>query len=115
MDMMWNLMDILFLGAGLYVIFAWYQMKTKGEIKEDLLLGKDVQLRKCKDLEGYKAYIGPKMLLFGIGTALYGGVGLINTYVLTLPNAVYLAVMAIFFVVLIWFAVCAKKGVKMFW
>ena len=30
-------------------------MKTKGEIKTSILMSKDVNIKKCKDLEGYKA------------------------------------------------------------
>ena len=37
MDSLWSLMDFLFVGAGFYMIYSWYLLKTKGEIKADLV------------------------------------------------------------------------------
>ena len=90
-------------------------MKTKGEIKTSILMSKDINLKKCKDLEAYKAYIAPKMLIFGIASLVYGAVGLINANVYALPLPVYFAVMAFFMAVLIWFAYATRKGVQKFW
>ena len=111
----WSVLDVIFVGAGIYVLYAWVMMKTKGEIITSILMSKDVELRKCKDLEGYKAYIAPRMLVFGIAAILYGAAGLVNTYVAPLPGAVYGAVMALFLVVLIWYAIATRKGVQKFW
>ena len=111
----WSLLDIIFIGSGIYVLYAWFLMKTKGEIKTSILMSKDVDLRKCKDLEGYKAYVAPKMIIFGVAALIYGGAGLINAYVFALPNVVYAVIMVLFLVVLIWFGVAAQKGVKKFW
>ena len=111
----WSVLDVIFVGAGIYVLYAWVMMKTKGEIITSILMSKDVELRKCKDLEGYKAYIAPRMLVFGIGAILYGAAGLVNTYVTPLPGAVYGAVMALFLAVLIWYAIATRKGVQKFW
>lgn len=112
---MWSVLDIIFVGAGVYVLYAWILLKTKGEIKTSILMSKDVELRKCKDLEGYKAYITPRMLVFGISALLYGGAGLVNTYVFTLPGVVYGIIMVLFLVVLIWFAMVTRKGIQRFW
>ena len=111
----WSVLDVIFVGAGIYDLYAWVMMKTKGEIITSILMSKDVELRKCKDLEGYKAYIAPRMLVFGIAAILYGAVGLVNTYVTPLPGAVYGAVMALFLAVLIWYAIATRKGVQKFW
>lgn len=111
----WSLLDIIFIGAGVYVFYAWFLMKTKGEIKTSILMSKDVDLRKCKDLEGYKAYVAPKMIVFGVAALIYGGAGLINTYVFALPGIVYGIIMILFLAVLIWFALAAQKGVRKFW
>lgn len=111
----WSVLDVIFVGAGIYVLYAWVMMKTKGEIITSILMSKDVELRKCKDLEGYKAYIAPRMLVFGIAAILYGAAGLVNTYVTPLPGAVYGAVMVLFLAVLIWYALATRKGVQKFW
>lgn len=111
----WSILDVIFVGAGMYVLYAWVLLKTKGEITTSILMNKDVNLNKCKDLEGYKTYIAPRLLIFGIACLLYGAAGLINSYVMELPLALYGAIMAVFFVVLIWFALAARKGVQKFW
>ncbi len=49
MDNVWSIMDLLFAGAGLYAIYAYYLLKTKGEITTSILMSKDVDIRKCKD------------------------------------------------------------------
>ena len=115
MDNIWSMMDIIFVGAGAYMLYAWILMKKTGEIKTSLLLSKEVDIRKCKDLEGYKNFMAPKMLVFGITALVYGGYGLVNSYVFSMPMPVYWAVMAGFFAVLVWFSVQSRKSVEMFW
>lgn len=115
MDNIWSMMDIIFAGSGAYMLYAWILMKKTGEIKTSLLLSKEVDIRKCKDLEGYKNFMAPKMLVFGITALVYGGYGLVNSYVFSMPMPVYWAVMAGFFAVLVWFSVQSRKSVEMFW
>ena len=115
MGNIWSMMDIIFAGAGAYMLYAWILMKKTGEIKTSLLLSKEVDIRKCKDLEGYKNFMAPKMLVFGITALVYGGYGLVNSYVFSMPMPVYWAVMAGFFAVLVWFSVQSRKSVEMFW
>ncbi len=115
MDNIWSMMDIIFAGAGAYMLYAWILMKKTGEIKTSLLLSKEVDIRKCKDLEGYKNFMAPKMLVFGITALVYGGYGLVNSYVFSMPMPVYWAVMAGFFAVLVWFSVQSRKSVELFW
>ena len=108
-------MDLLFAGAGLYALYAYYLLKTKGEITTSILMSKDVDIRKCKDIEGYKVFVAPKILIFGAAALLYGILGLVNSYVSPVPGVLYTAAMVLFFVILIWFAFQTKKGVQMFW
>ena len=108
-------MDLLFAGAGLYALYAYYLLKTKGEITTSILMSKDVDIRKCKDIEGYKVFVSPKILIFGAAALLYGILGLVNSYVSPVPGVLYTAAMVLFFVILIWFAFQTKKGVQMFW
>ena len=30
----WSILDVIFVGAGIYVLYAWVMMKTKGEIND---------------------------------------------------------------------------------
>lgn len=111
----WSIVDILFVGIGLYMLYSCILMKTTGEIKTGFLMNRDVDLRKCKDLEGYKAFIFPKLLALAAMTLLYGLMGMINTYVTPIPLAVSLVAMAAFMAILVWFSLQSKKGIQMFW
>ena len=115
MDNIWSFLDIIFVGAGVYMLYAWFLMKKKGEIKQEVLMSKDIELKKCKDLEGYKAYIAPKMVVFGVSAVIYGGMGLVNSYVTPLPSMLYNVMMFVFLLVLIWFALMERKGTEKFW
>ncbi len=115
MDNIWSFLDIIFVGAGFYMLYSWILLKKKGEIKQEVLMSKDVDLKKCKDLEGYKAYIAPKMLIFSVTAILYGGSGLVNSYVTTLPGILYSVLMIAFMVILVWFAVVTRKATEKFW
>lgn len=111
---MFMFMDILVAGCGAYVLYAFYLMKFKGEVKENLLLSQDIKWAKCKDKDGYIAYIAPKLLIMGICTLISGLLGLLNDYT-NLFGMGYLIITSIFLAVVIWFAVVIKKAVKKFW
>lgn len=115
MDNIWSIMDFLFAGAGIYALYAYFLLKTKGEITTSILMNKDVDIRKCKDIEGYKRFVMPKILIFGIACLIYGAVGLFNSYVSPVPLPVYLGAMGVFFIILIWYAFQTKKGVQLYW
>ena len=109
-----SFMDIIIIGCGLYLLYGYYLLMAKNEIKTGLILSKGADPSKCKDLEGYKKYIGPKLLLFAIGAIVCGSIGPIQTYVFPIPMPVYWIVYVLFLGVLIWFAKAAKEGEKRF-
>ena len=67
--------------CGLYCIYAAIMMKTKGEINQAILLGKDYQFKKCKDKEGYIKEMFPHLCLFAVITTLSGLADMINSFV----------------------------------
>ncbi len=109
-----GLIDIIVVGGGFYVLYAWYMLMFKGEIKEGILVPKSTSPKRCKDLAGYKAYMGTRTLIFGIVVIISGAVGLYQDYVQKLPVAVYLAALGVFLACVIWFAACSKKAEKLF-
>ena len=60
-----GLMDILIIGAGLYIVYAWYLLKFRGEIKEGVLVPQGWASR-CKDIDGYRNFISNKLLALGL-------------------------------------------------
>lgn len=107
-------MDIMILLCGVYVAYAAILLKVKGEIKESVLLSKNLDIKKCKDLEGYKKYLFPRALAIGICTALFGVAGLINANVVSLGN-IYFVLLALVVLVLIWYFITYRRGIQRFW
>lgn len=76
-----SLFGILTLGCGLYCLYGFYMLKFKGEINRTILLPKNIDAKRCKDLKGYCQEVQTPLLVLGIVTTLYGAVDLYNTYV----------------------------------
>lgn len=105
------LISIFVLGCGLYCLYAAYMMKKDGTINKTILLGKDVNVNKCRDKEAYIKAVMPKVIGLGIAAILSGGADLINLYVVSLGVATYV-LMVIFILVLIWYAVGTAQAAK---
>ncbi len=112
-NQMFGIMDFIMVGAGGYLLYAWYLLKFKNQIKEGVLI-QSGSAKRCKDIEGYKKYIAPKLLLFALCALGSGALGLYSDYVKPVNNYVYLGFTALFFVVLILFVRYIKKAQEMF-
>ena len=114
MDSMFSLMDLIILGSGAYVLYCYYLLKFKGEIKEGLLLPKGPNVKKCTDKAAYTREVENKVLVYGIVVLICGGCGVLETQT-GLLGRWYLAVIAIFLAVTIWFAFVVKKSAEKYW
>ena len=112
-NQMFAIMDFTMVGAGLYLLFAWYLLQFKNEIREGVLVQTGMA-KKCKDLEGYKRYIGPKLLIFALCAIASGAIGLYSDYVKPVNSYLYLGLTLVFFVVLVLFVRYTKKAQEMF-
>lgn len=112
-NQMFAIMDFIMVGAGLYLLFAWYLLQFRNEIREGVLVQTGMA-KKCKNLEGYKNYIAPKLLIFALCAIVSGGVGLYSDYVKPINSYVYLGMTLVFFVVLVLFVRYTKKAQDMF-
>ena len=54
MNGMEGIFGIIGIGAGLYSLYAWFQLKFKGIINTSILVPKDTNIKKCKDKEAYR-------------------------------------------------------------
>lgn len=116
MDSMLGFMDLIILAYAVYALYGAYMMKVKGEIKKKLLLSDDVDLKKCKDLEGYKNSMFPKLLFLGICGIVSCGVNLLRVYAgVPVPSQAVGVLNLFFLVVVVWFAVQTKKSVSRYW
>ena len=66
MNGMEGIFGIIGIGAGLYSLYAWFQLKFKGIINTSILVPKDTNIKKCKDKEAYRAAAGPKLLVLAV-------------------------------------------------
>lgn len=103
-----GIFGIIALGCGVYCLYGYYMLKTRHEIKNSILLPKDVNVKKCKDLEGYCREAGKPLLALGIVTSLYGFSDLYNTYVGG-ADIVFLVMMALMFIMLVIFVIQVRK------
>ncbi len=108
-NQMFALMDFLMVGAGVYLVYAWYILKFKNEIREGILVQSGMAKR-CKDIEGFKQYMAPKLLLFAICALGAGAMGLYSDYIQSVSSYVYLGGTVIFFAALILFTYASKKA-----
>lgn len=109
------LLDLMVTGAGVYVIYLYIDMVKSRRLKQNMLLPKDLNLKKCSDVEGYINFMGTKQLIFGLVALLCGVIGLIEDYTHTLGMAVYLAAIGVFLITVVWYTVSMKKALKLFW
>ena len=107
-----GMLDLIVLGAGIYILYGWFALKTKGDLKSGILLPKNVDPKQCTDLKGYSDYMGPRTLILGIIAVVDGAIGLYQDYVRPINQIVYWVSFSVFLIALIWFAVCSKKALK---
>lgn len=108
------ILDIFILGLGCYLLYAWYLVKFKGEVKENLFLAREYPLKKCKDKNGYLAYIAPRLLIFALVSVAAGVIGIADDC-LGFLGGYYMILSLCFFAAAIWFAFVVKKCYKLFW
>ena len=106
-----SLIDIMFVGCGVYVLYVYYCLKFKGEIKETLLLPKGTDPKRCKDKEAYIAEMSNTVLIYGIAVLFCGVMCILEDEYRLLGNY-YLLVLVVFVCVTIWFTVQGKKALK---
>lgn len=77
MDTIWNITDLIVLGAGFYALYAAYVLRTQGKIVKTFLVFKDTDVSSCKDLQGYANLMSPKLMVLGGVMVAYGAVSLL--------------------------------------
>ena len=108
-----NIVDAIFLGCGVYMLYHTYIMRTKGIIPEGILINKDQPLPKDADIAGFILDMFWKSVVVGIGTCLSGILGLVSAKVPALGG---IATGSLFVLFAIWvvFVVFLKKAHRKF-
>lgn len=113
MDSMFGAISVMFLGGGVYALYAYLKMKKDGQINEVLLLGKAYSEHQCKDKKAFLEKAMPAVLVFGIVTTLYGAVDTFHYFVKPIQVLDIIAMIA-FLIVIVWFMVYTTKLKKMY-
>lgn len=111
MDTIWNITDLIVLGAGFYALYAAYVLRTQGKIVKKFLVFKDTDVSSCKDLQGYANLMSPKLMVLGGVMVAYGAVSLFNTYVASITG-LYIAFIILFLAVLFWYGYEVSRAMK---
>ncbi|MBE5852481.1 MAG: hypothetical protein E7299_05945 [Lachnospiraceae bacterium] len=78
-------LDILIIGCGLYLVYTAYKMKKTGEINNTVIVGKNCDISKAKDKQGFIDYMYKKSIIMGIIIALGGAFDYANEKYLNIP------------------------------
>ena len=112
-DGIFNLIDIIVLGYGVYALYSAYVLKNEGKIIRTFLVFKETRVEDCKDLQGYANFMSPKLWTLGGCMVAYGVVSVLNTYVVDIESLFWLVFVG-FLVVLVWYAVQVKKAMQIY-
>lgn len=104
-----GIFGIFGVGCGIYCLYGYYMLKVKGEITQSLFLPKNVNMYKCKDLQGYCKEAQMPALILGVIVLIYGAVELYNTYIHEVSGAVLAGMIILVFAALIFFCLRIKK------
>ena len=110
-----SLIDFMITACGVYVIYIYIEMVRTRSIKQNMLMPKDLDPKKCKDVPGYINYMGKRQLAFGIISFICGLVDLYQDFIQPLSFILYMVVMVAFIVCTVFFCVGMSKAVKRFW
>lgn len=114
-DSIYALMDAVIVGCGVYVLYLYVNMIKSGQIKSSMLIPQNIDVKKCRDVEGFIRFTGTKQLIFAVVAILCGGIGLLQDFTQLIGTVPYMIVILIFFIYALWFGMQIKKAVKMFW
>lgn len=108
MDLM---LDGIIAFFGLYLIYCAVNMKKTGELAKGIMVKKDADLSKAKDIQGYIEYMYVRTIVMGICTCICGLIGIYNDTHGGLGK-VYFGVVIVFFVAIVIFGCVTAKAQK---
>lgn len=108
MDLM---LDVFIAFCGGYLIYSAVDMKKTGILKPGVMIKKDADMTKAKDVAGFIAYMYLKTIIVGGCTLLCGIVGVINDFYGGL-GVLQLAMTVIFFFAIVIFGIMTARAQK---
>lgn len=108
-----DLIDILCILSGAYLVYAAIVMKKQGRIIGNVMLKKGTDESNIKDKEGFIQFLFGKILFFGIVIMLGGIANFLNSY-LAGPDMVTTIVCCVFAAALVGYGVVTNKAMRKF-
>ena len=108
MNLLWGIMSIVMLLFGLYAFIAYFRMRKGGPVDKFLILGNEFPEEKCKNIKLLRERSLPAILIFAIGTSLFGILEMIHAFVRNFGVWNIIPIM-LFFIVLFWFEIYIAK------
>lgn len=99
---------VLGLCFGLRGLYGYYLMRKKNDLSASYLLPKDVDAKKCKDIENYCRATENLQLIMSVVAVLYGISDLYNTYVGGI-EIIFRIMLVALLLTLVGFAVVSRK------
>lgn len=109
------IIDLIVAACGIYVIAQYVFMVRTHELRQNMMLPKELAVKRCKNVDGYIKAIGTKQLIFGIAAVVCGIINLAQDLLGLYNIYVSLASMLVFVVFCIWYGRASKKAIKEFW
>lgn len=109
----YGVFDFLIILCGLYLLYAAFMMKKNQEIIANVLLGKNTDVKKIKDKEGFIQYMYPKLTVLGLITTVAGIINVISSFTNSSNIAVTMGSF-VFVIALIVYGVCVRTAQKKF-
>ena len=108
MDLMLDMFMAFFV---CYLLYAAVKMKRTGEVVKGVMVSKEVDLSRARDLPGYIQYMYGKTVIMAGSALACGVVGVVNDLYGGL-TMVQLVMSAVFFIVVVVFGVITVKAQK---
>ena len=109
------MMDAIILGFGGYIVCQYILMKKDKKLRENMLLPKELDVKKCRDVQGYIAGVGMKQLVLGISVMICGMIGLIQDMTEWKSTLIYSLVIVFCLGCTVWYTKAMRQAVKEFW
>ena len=108
MNLLWGIMSIVILLFGLYSFIAYFKMRNGGPVNKVLILGKEFPEEKCKNIKLLRERSLPALLIFAVGTSIFGILEMIHAFVQNFGVWNIIPIM-LFFIVIFWFETYTAK------
>ncbi|MCH5253473.1 MAG: hypothetical protein J1F41_01015 [Lachnospiraceae bacterium] len=108
---MYDLIDILCILSGGYLVYAALVMKLKGRIVSNVVLSKSMDENAIRDKEGLIRYLYGKLLFFGCIIILSSIANLVNEHMAG-PGIVTVITCCIFAIAIVGYGVVTNRALK---